>query len=461
MLKLGTRHQGFHGRGIIRDFIRQLLAGGDLAVIGRKVDPEHELAAVTKRSQKNSESALLFERVKGTDARVVTNLYGSHSRLCDLVGAPKDRFCRHWNELVEGAGSPGPLQRTVPVPSDRHNANLSDLPMITYHGKDAGPYITSALFLAKDPDSGVPNLSFHRSMVVSDDELRIRLGTSHDLAKYQARAEARDEPLEAALLIGTPPEIFLAACSSPPIDVSEIDVAAKIAKRPIRMYPCNTIDLNVPENVEVVVEGRILPHERRPEGPFGEFMGFYVPVGDNHVFEVSEVNCRDGAIYHALLCGSPEDLRPLEAVTAARIYRHVSRMIPGLIEVSCRPNVMITIMKISKQYKGHGRHALLAALGSHLDYNKVCIVVDEDVDVYDLNDVMWAYLTRGRADKRATIIEDVPGFYRDPHQDHWGRLIIDATLPWGREEEFERKRVPGEDEIDLADYLSRDGRTRI
>jgi 4-hydroxybenzoate decarboxylase len=429
---------------------------GELAVVDREVDPRFELAAVTKCSQKSSESALLFEHVQGASMRVASNLYGSHSRLCDLIGAPRDQFCRHWNELVGGAGGTTSLVDTVPVPSDRSNGRLSDLPMVTYHGKDAGPYITSALFLARDPDSGVPNLSFHRSMIVSDDELRIRLGSSHDLAKYQARAEARDEPLEAALMIGTPPEIFLAACSSPPMDVSELDVAAKIAHRPIAMYPCNTIDLSVPADVEIVIEGRILPNERRPEGPFGEFLGFYVPVGDNHVFEVSEVNWRNDAIYHALLCGSPEDLRPLEAVTAARIYGHVSRLIPGLIDVSCRPNVMITIMKISKQYQGHGKHALLAALGSHLDYNKVCIVVDEDVDIYDLNDVMWAYLARGRADKRAMILEDIPGFYRDPHQDHWGRLIIDATRPFGREKEFERKKVPGEDEIDLADYLRRD-----
>jgi 4-hydroxybenzoate decarboxylase len=202
-----------HGRSTIRDFLRQLQECGDVAVVGREVNPEYELAAVTKCSQKASESALLFEHVRGTNMRVATNLYGSHSRLCDLIGSSHDRFCRHWNELVQGPGSSTPLLETVPVPSDRSNGRLSDLPMITYHGKDAGPYITSALFLARDPDSGVPNLSFHRSMVVSDDELRIRLGSSHDLAKYQERAEARDEPLEAALLIGTPPEIFLAANS--------------------------------------------------------------------------------------------------------------------------------------------------------------------------------------------------------------------------------------------------------
>ncbi|HEX2139517.1 MAG TPA: UbiD family decarboxylase [Woeseiaceae bacterium] len=447
--------RAFQARGssVIRKFIQELRERGELSVVQRRVDPRHELAAVTKRFQKVSEQALLFESVEGSDLSVATNLYGSHARLCRLIGAG-DSFCRRWNELVQGPAAFDPGQVTVEAPADRDSGRLSDLPMITYHGKDAGPYITSAIFLAKDPDTGVPNLSFHRSMYVSDDELRIRLGSSHDLAKYQARAEARGEPLEAAILVGTRPEIFLAACASPPTNVSELDIAAKIAGEPIEMYACDTIDLEVPAGTEVVVEGRILPNVRRPEGPFGEFLGFYVPVGDNHVFEVQSVNWRKSACWHGLLCGSPEDLRPLEAVTAARIYAHVSNLIPGVIDVSCRPNVMITILKLRKQYKGHGKHALLAALGSHMDFNKVCIVVDEDVDIFNLDDVMWAYLARGRADKRATVLEDIPGFYRDPNQDHWGRLIIDATIPWGREDEFQRKAVPGEESINLADYLS-------
>lgn len=220
------------------------------------------------------------------------------------------------------------------------------------------------------------------------------------------------------------------------------------------MRPCKTIGLDVPASCDIVVEGRFLPGVRRPEGPFGEFMGNYVGVGDNHVFEVSHVSYRADALFHALVCGSPEDLRPLEAVTAARVYRHVSAQVPGVLDVCCRPNVMISIIKIRKTYEGQGRHAILAALGSHLDYNKVVIVVDEDVDIYDLDDVMWAYMTRGRADTRAMILNDIPGFYRDPHKDHWGRLCIDATMPFGREAEFARKRIPGEDAIDLGEWLT-------
>ena len=96
---------------------------------------------------------------------------------------------------------------------------------------------------------------------------------------------------------------------------------------------------------------------------------------------------------------------------------------------------------------------LLAAIGAHLDYSKCCIVVDEDVDIHSLDDVMWAFLTRGRADTRAFVMNDVPGFYRDPHKDHWGRLAIDATKPFHRRDEFERKRIPGADVLDLGKYL--------
>jgi len=173
------------------------------------------------------------------------------------------------------------------------------------------------------------------------------------------------------------------------------------------------------------------------------------------VVEVLEVTCRAEAAFHSINCGSPEDLRFLEALTAARVYEHVSRVVKGVLDVTTRPNCMITILKIRQQYEGHGKHALLAALGSNMEYNKVCIVVDEDVDIRNLNDVMWAYLTRGPADERTLVLDRIPGFYRDEHKDHWGRLALDATWPWGRAQEFERNRIPGEDSVDLAQYLKR------
>lgn len=442
----------------MRNLLQDLEARGELVRVARPVDPEHQLAAVTRAVQRNGGQAVLFESVGGTALPVVSNLFGDHARLCRMIGAGEKTFCERWIELTEACLTTPEAQVTRPATEAEAagfvSGALSDLPAITWHGRDGAPYFTSSIFLAREPDSGVANLSFHRAMQVSDQELRIRLGSSHDLARYQAKAEARGEALEAALILSAPPEIFLAACASLPYEASELTMAAQIAGAPMAMRRCVSIDLEVPAAADIVVEGRVLPNVRRPEGPFGEFMGNYVEISDNHVFEVTHVSYRPGAVLHGLLCGSPDDLRPLEAVTAARVYRHVSGQVRGVLDVCCRPNVMISIVKIRKAYEGHAQHVFLAAMGSFLDYNKVVIVVDEDVDIYDLDDVMWAYLTRGRADTRAMIVPGVPGFYRDPHKDHWGRLCIDATAPWGREAEFARKAIPGQDDIDLREWLA-------
>ncbi len=300
----------------MRHFIDDLQKRGELAVVRRPVDPRHQLAAVTKAVQKAGEQAVLFENVEGSSLPVVSNLFGSHERLRRLIGAGDKTFCQRWIELTDAclAGRDADVLEAAPasVATEFRDGTLSDLPAITYHERDAGPYFTSAIFLAREPDSGVPNLSFHRSMHVSDSELRVRLGGTHDLARYQAKAEARGEALEAALLLSCPPELFMAACASLPYEASELVMAAQITGGKIAMRPCKTIDLDVPASVDIVVEGRFLPNVKRPEGPFGEFMGNYVGVGDNHVFEVTHVSYRPDAVFHGLLCGSPEDLRPLE-----------------------------------------------------------------------------------------------------------------------------------------------------
>ena len=440
----------------MRNYLEQLQAAGDLLIVDREVDPRFELAAVTRAAQRSGDRALLFRKVKGSHFPVVTNVYGSRRRLAAMIGTEPAGFCRRFVELTGSAPAQGtPWMTEVETPCDLHEGKLSDLPQITYFERDAGPYLTSAIFLAKEPDTGVPNLSFHRSMIVSDSELRIRLGSTHDLARYQAKAESRGEALEAAILVGTSPALFLAACASVPYEANELQVAAQLTGRPVPMRRAKTIDLMVPADAEIVIEGRILPHLRRPEGPFGEFMGYYVPVGDNHVFEVTHVSWRRGTAFHSLLCQSPEDIYPLEYAIASRIYRYLVQQVPGVLDVAVKSALLATVVKVKQQYDGHARHALLAAMGAHLDYNKMVIAVDEDVDIHDYEDIFWAYLTRGRADTRAWIINDVPGFYRDPLKDHWGRLLIDATKPRGREEEFERKRIPGEMEVRLEDYLGK------
>jgi len=329
---------------------------------------------------------------------------------------------------------------------------LRDLPLITYYERDAGPYFTSAIFLAKEPDTGVPNLSFHRSMYVSDDELRVRLGPTHHLTMFHEKAERRNEPLEAALLIGTPPEFFLAAAASVPYDANEMLLAAEFAGHPVRLRPCQFVDLEVPAETEIVVEGRFLPNERREEGPFGEFMGYYSPVAKNAVFEVLGVTWRSNAIFHSILTGSPEGNLVQEVTVAANMYRRLSEVLPGIVDVNCLPLQTHAVVQMHQLYSGHARHVLLAAMGVEPVWGKICTVVDDDVDIYDLHDVTWAILTRSRLKRDIAIVDDVPSYYSD--RDQWGRMGIDATVPYDRRAEFERTRIPGIADVDLSKYVS-------
>jgi 4-hydroxybenzoate decarboxylase len=144
----------------------------------------------------------------------------------------------------------------------------------------------------------------------------------------------------------------------------------------------------------------------------------------------------------------------LELAVATRTYQAIqAAKLRGVIDVSCTPFAMSTVIKMEPLYEGHARQVLLSAIGANHDWNKTVFVVDDDVDIDNFDDVWWAYLTRGRADTRAMIIGDVAGFYRDPRKDLWGRLAIDATAPFGRREEFLRKRIPGAEAVDLKKYF--------
>jgi UbiD family decarboxylase len=442
----------------MRNYMNKLKARGELLEVHRPVDPKYELAAVTDAAHKRWGKPILFHNVIGTKIPVLTNIYGSRQRLAEIIGIGAKDFCKQWNSLATLAGKqdmPTSIPASIPASGgiDYVESKLSDLPLITYSERDGAPYFTSAMFLAKEPDTDVRNLSFHRSMFVSDRELRCRLAPTHHLTMYHEKAEGRGDYLEAAMLIGPPPAMFLTAAAPLPYDADEVEVAARLQGAPIPMRRCKHIDLAVPATTEIVVEGRFLPNERRDEGPFGEFMGYYTPVGQNAVFEVLGVTCRRDVVFHSILCGSSEEVLTLELSVAANIYQRISAVLPGIIDVTCLPFVTHAVVKIRQHYEGHGRQVLLAVFGAEPTWARNCPVVDEDVDIYKLDDVMWAVLTRSRPDRDIMLIPETPSFYRDPHKEHWGRMGIDATVPFARRHEYERKKIPGADSVDLTAYF--------
>ena len=436
----------------MRDLINKLIASGSMQEVRREVDPRFELAAVTQALQKRSDRPILFNRVKGSALPVVTNIYGSRPRISELIGAGGSQLCRRFHELVNGRGPNQEAHIRVVEPDDLFEGKLSDLPLPTNFEKDAGRYLTAAIFLARHPDTGVANLSFNRALVIDDDEMRVNLGRTHDLTRYQAIAEARGEPLEVAALIGTAPAVYLAAAAILPYEADELAVAARLAGHPIDVRPCRHLGLHVPFSTDIVVEGRILPNVRRPEGPYGEWMNYYVSRPDCHVFKVDGVSWRSQAHFHSILGGSPEEMETLELALATKIYGHLAGVMPGIVDVSFFGSLAHTVVQIRQQFEGHARQAALMAFGADPRFTKICTVVDEDVDIHDLADVAWASTVRVSPERDVVVIPGVPGYPRDAGHDHWGRLALLATVPFGREKEFERKRIPGADAIRVRDY---------
>ena len=439
----------------MRNYLSKLLTENKVRIVEREVDPVFELAAVAAKSQKESDAPILFKNVRGSKLPVLCNLYGSNERLCEMASVPDGKFCHHWNDIINEAMQLDASCINLTKGSPMNHGALSDLPQITWREKDAGPYITAGVVIAKDPDTGIPNLSFSRGQIINDNEIRCCLDSVKDLAKYLKKAEAKNEPLEVAWLIGASPAVFLAACISLGIDEDELKIAAQINGGSIDMRRSKELDLLIPVETEIVIEAKIRPHERRAEAPFGEFMGFYCVENQGNVADIVNVSWRDDATYHGLLCGSREDLTVVHAITAAQIFKELSSTMPGIIDVACNTTQHCTVVKIDKEYEGHAQHVILKVFASNPHYNFACMVVDVDVNIYDLDDVWWAYLNRGSIHDRTMLLKNMPGGYEyNENTLQFGRIGIDATAPYGHLHKFQRTSTPGETEINLGDYIN-------
>jgi len=434
----------------LRDYLEHLREGRRLLTVRREVDPRFELNAVVRKIQSGPNLPVLFEKVRGTAHRVISNTLGDYSRIAGLLHVEVNELARTWAERMS---APVPAELEQAEATALHEISLKAIPHITFAEKDAGPYLTSSVVVARDPQSGVVNLSYHRMQIVSDKELRCRLSTSGDLFRIQQIAESQSRALPVVVAIGLPPIVGLAAAATAGPMVSEYDVAARLAGCRFATQPSPLSGLPVPVSTELLIEGELLAHERRPEGPFGEWMDYYVPRTDNHVLVVKKVFARPDALFHAVSAGSKEELAMSCAPIAGLIFHSVRTWVPGLEDVTCFPHPQICVLKVRNAADGLARKAILAAFGAEMNRMLYCVAVDEDVDIHDWQDVLWAMSTRCRADRDIFQIPDIPSFARDPHRMHWGRLGVDATKPAEHAEAFERKRVPGLRTIELADYL--------
>ncbi len=422
--------------------------------VKREVDPVYELPAVAKGLHRRFGSAILFEKVKGCSVPVVTYIYPDRIAAARALGMEAKTIAQEW-AARESCRIPPKKVATGPVKeivlSD--HVDINALPIVTHSEGDAGPYITGGVVIARHPERKALNASFNRLQLVDRDKLRIRMMPPQHLGRYHQDAESLSRPLEAAVVIGAPPAVMFSAASKVPYDRDELEFAGALAGEPLEVTPCSTIDVDVPAHAEIVIEGEVLPNVREEEGPFGEFTDGYVPVMKNHVFKIKAISQRKDPLYHNIYAGGMEDLMLLGIPIEAEVYKHIVKYAPEVTGVSTTSFVFNCVIGIKKKDEEQPKNVILSALGSYA-WIKMCVVVDEDVDIYDPADVLWAIQTRCRPDRDIMIIPGVSSYTReDVRQIHIGKFGIDATMPLEMRSVLRRRVIPGEDTIRLEDYL--------
>lgn len=443
----------------LRAWLDHLAATERLSVTRPGIALVHELAAVANRL--DGHSASFFPHPGGHTGSVVSGLVSSRAWMAEALGVPQAGLIQHvqraaanplpWHEIADG-----PAQEIV---HDRDIDLLRLLPIPTHNEHDSGPYISAGLLISRDPDTGAQNVTIHRCQVNSADRIGILLLPRHTDNFYR-KAEAAGKPLEIAIVIGVDPATLLASQAIVPLGQDELEIAGALRGQALDVLRCTTNQVRVPANAEIVIEGRLLPLTREPEGPFGEFPQYYGERANRHVMQVDAVTHRRNPIFHTIVGGGLEHLLlgaiPREATILATLQRNfpnVQDVHLGLGGVG-RYHLYI---KLKKTQDGEGKNVLLGAFAAHYDI-KHAVVVDTDVDIHNPAEVEWAIATRFQADRDTVIIGNSQGSKLDPSASNGvgAKMGLDATIPTDAPPmKFKRIGVPGQGDVDLDAVIAR------
>jgi len=433
----------------LRDIIDFLKSLDELLVVDIPLSPKFEIAAALKVFDG---FPILFENVAGYNVRVVGGICSSKELVGKVLNVP---FRTLHDALLDAIGNPmaPTITDNAPVKEKIEKPNLSNLPILTHYERDAGPYITCGVVFARDLDGKFQNASIHRMLVLDEKTLVIRVVPRH-LYYLLKQAEKLGRPLPIAIAIGLHPAVLLAAASSPPLGVDELHVANALMQNNLKVTYCNHSEILVPAESEIVLEGFIYPDKLAEEGPFVDITGTYDFKRNQPVVEIVEVMMRRNPIYQALLPAGIEHRFLMGFHREAQIRRYVSRVVPKVKDVrlsfgGC--GWLHAIISIEKSSEGDGKNAILAAFAAHPSLKHV-VVVDSDIDIYDLNSVEWAIATRFQAHKDLVVIKNVRGSSIDPSIDEkkllTSKMGIDATKPLDKPQSlFMKALIPSLSEV--------------
>ena len=417
-------------------------------------------SAVFEFERAGRNPVVIFENVEGFDMPVVTNLAGNRRLLAAALGVEATDLPATFRERCQNY-TPVELVDTAPwqdVIVEGDDVDLTKLPIPFHFEIDAAPYITAGQLSARDPETGVDTSGFHRLMLKGKNRLGLSLHSRRRMYEYHRRAEARGEPLPAAIVLGIHPVHYMGSMAYHyPPDVRKLEIIGALFGEPYRVATCGTAGLEIPAGAEIVIEGEILNEIREPEGPFGEFTGYASYRSTENVFVAKRVQMRRDAMFHSVASGTASDHILISSISReAEILNALRRNLPNVRAVhvpTTTVGALMAIVSMTKTAEGQPRQAIMSALGTEF-YVKTVVVVDDDVDVFDLSDVMWAVITRTRADKDITFVHGAMGAILDPTSDPDDHTLtkvgIDATKPSGLDfaqrltiSEDQRARVRG------------------
>jgi UbiD family decarboxylase len=441
-------------RGAADNFDRQSLRGflhmveteypDELLRIRQPVDPRFDMTAIVFELERSGKSpVVLLERVDGYDMPVVTNIAANRRLLAACLGVDgrdlPTAFRERCQKSIPSETVAQAAWNDIVIESD--DLDLAKLPITLQFSVDGAPYITAGQISARDPVSGVDTTGFHRLMLKAKNRLGVSLHSRRRMYEFHRRAEEQGKSLPAVITIGTHPLHYMGSMvyAYPP-NTRKFDIIGGLFGEPYRLAQCGVDDLAVPAGAEIVIEGEILAGVREPEGPFSEFTGYASYRSTQNVFVAKRIRMRGDAMYQAVISGMSKDHILVSCITReGEIFNALRRNLPNVRAVHVPHTTcggFMALISMTKTADGEPQMAVMATLGTEL-YTKYVIVVDDDVDIFDLNDVMWAIATRVRADEDIFFIPGAKAAILDPTSDPQNftvtKMGIDATRPAGRD----------------------------
>lgn len=451
----------------LRDFITQLEAQGELKRVSAEIDPNLEMTEICDRVLKAEGPAILFENPKGYDMPVLGNLFGTPKRVAMGMGQDSVEALREVGKLLAYLKEPDPPKglrdawNKLPVlkqvlnmaPKELSSApcqevvwegkdvDLSRIPIQTCWPGDVAPLITWGLTVTKGPNKTRQNLGIYRQQVIGPNKVIMRWlahrGGALDFREFTLKNPGKPYPIAVAL--GADPATILGAVTPVPDTLSEYQFAGLLRGSKTEVIKCIGNDLQVPASAEMVLEGFIYPDETALEGPYGDHTGYYNEQETFPVFTVERITMRRDPIYHSTYTGKPPDEPAILGVALNEVFVPLlQKQFPEITDFYLPPegcSYRMAVVSMKKQYAGHSKRVMFGIWSflRQFMYTKFIIVTDDDVNIRDWKEVIWAITTRVDPARDTLIVENTPIDYLDfasPVSGLGGKMGLDATNKW-------------------------------